>query len=113
MNIDLLIESLEDVSSIYFFNFRLSVFGDELVGQHVAPSNFNVHFVAFQYFDLNLFLSESVDTFRLSQEENLELLLFWIIINEVSKRLIDLILPLGQVLVVTFPNSHQGCYLFL
>lgn len=97
MDIDLLIESLEDVSSTYFLNFGLSVFGDEFVGQHVASSNFDVYFVAFQYFDLNLFLAKSVHAFGLTQEEDLELLLFRIVIDEVGKRLVDPVLLLRQI----------------
>ena len=110
MDAQFFIESFGDIFSFNFVNLFIGIHLDEFFGCQVASSNFNVYLIAFLYFDMNLFWSKSVHTFRFSQKQNLELLLLRISINEICQALINRIILFGQIFVLD--SVHCLIHLF-
>lgn len=82
----------------------------------MAASNFNLDLVSFAYLDMDLFRSKSIHTFRLSQEEDLELLMFWVSVDEMSNALVNLVILSGDVFVKDFTflfNMFVDFFLFV
>ena len=64
---------------------------------HIASTNTHKDCVTFLNFDIDPFLTELVNTFRLPQKHNVHLLSFRESVNVVSERLIDLVILLGYI----------------
>ena len=64
---------------------------DELIDVHVTTTNSAENLVALFNFDVNSLLAELIDTFGFSEEHDFHRLLFWLIIQVISKSFINFV----------------------
>jgi len=117
LNFYFICESLQDISSFYYLNFLICIFLNEFFSSQESTTNFYIHLISLFNFDINLFLTKSIHTFRLSQEQNLDLFLFRISVDKAGQSFIDLVVSLGQILmhnlITTFNLLLLPNYIFI
>ena len=90
-------ESLDRIVTHNFFNLGLTVLVDEFVDMHESTAHSDLDLITLLYFDEYALLSELVDAFRFSEEQNLHLLFLGIRIEIVGQGLVDLVAALTNV----------------
>jgi hypothetical protein len=91
LRLQLVLEPAYDVTSLDFLDLLRCVKINKIVDVHEATTDTHLDLITFFYFHVDALLSERVDTFRLSQEENLDSVAFRILVDVVSKVSIDLV----------------------
>ena len=84
-------ESINRIPSFDLVSFFVCVLLDEVTNVHVSTTYSNKQIVSFLDFDVHSFLSELVNSFGLSQKQDVHLLSFRILIDEVSQCFIYLV----------------------
>ena len=83
--------------SFNLFDFQGRILLNKLVNMHESATNPNLNLVSFFNFNINAFLSELVNAFRLSQEKDVHLLSLWELVDKVSQRYIDIVILFRDV----------------
>ena len=81
---DFVLESSEGSSSVNSKDFLLSILFNKLINVHVASADSDQNLVPLLDLDVNLLLAKLVDAFRLSQEHDVHLFSFWVLVDEVT-----------------------------
>ena len=72
------------IFTCYFLGFFWCVLPDELLNIHVSSSNSHQNAITLLYFDVDSFLTELIDTFRLPHECNVHLLSLGVFVYEIG-----------------------------
>jgi len=89
-------ETFEWISSFKFFKFNGRVLVKELIDGKETATDLNLNLISFNL-DHNTSWSKLIDTFRLSEEHNFELLTVWVVVDVLSKLFVCLITFLRNI----------------
>ena len=102
LNRDFVPEFLRNILSCDFLSFFRHELLQEIIDGDVSSSNTAENFVTLLHFDVDSFLAKLVNTFRFSQEHDSHLFALWVLIDEIAKKLIDLIIFVSDINTLTF-----------
>lgn len=91
LSLELVLEPLHDVPSLDLFDLQRRVGVDEILDVHVAATNTYFDSVALLDLDVDALLPELVDALGLTQEQDLDPISLWVLVDVVREHLIDLV----------------------
>ena len=93
----LVFESVNNVFSLDFLNFALSVLHDELVNMHETSTDSHEYLITLFNFDINPLLSKLIDTLGFSQEHDSHLVALRESVKIIRQSFVNFVIFLGDV----------------